>query len=465
MAITTKKKGSFRRNVISTMMLISVLSLGMTGVISLGFVDLIGDNTTSMSSTALEEQIERNVELTAETNALVINQKISNAEALINATAVECEFLFDSDSTFEAREAYYDYFFEYPLSGPNPDDIALDDDYGINVSWNYSSWYIPGSNSLNYATYNASMSDRLGKVSNLDYMFKYSHQQLPDFRWLYVAFADDLFINYPGSIVGDSDAVRNDVDQRWYPTQDDWYQSILAGAGNIVYVDPYYDPVDNVLLMSVGKAVYFENGTLIGVVAGDITVEEIKTKILDVQVLETGYAALITGSGGIVAHPEVDDSDYVWYDLDLPPLIDFEVNTNPVTAALTSAQMIQIISGTTGIIEYQRDGVELILAYAPIGVAGYICIIIVPVEEAQAAIPALEARILEANTQATTFIIAITIGGIFIAGIVAVVISNQITSPLQYLMDLAMRNVSAMIMKVKLDTTDLQVDTSYTGKD
>ena len=375
MAVTTQKKGSFRRSVISSFIIISVLSLGMTGVISLGFVNLIGDNTTSMSSTALEEQIERNVELTAEKNALVINQKISNAEALVNAIAVECEFLLDSDSTFNAREAYYDYFFGYPSSGPHPDDIALDDEYGINVSWNYSSWYIPGSNSLNYDTHNASMSDRLGKISNLDYMFKYSHNQMPDFRWLYVAFADNLFINYPGSIVGDSDAVRNDVNQRWEPTQDDWYQSILAGGGNIVYVDPYYDPVDNVLLMSVGKAVYFDNGTLIGVVAGDITVEEIKTKILDVQVLETGYAVLITESGGIVAHPEVADSDYTWYDPNLPPLIDFEVNTNPVTAALTSAQMIQITSGTTGIIEYQRDGVDLILAHTEVGIAGYICII------------------------------------------------------------------------------------------
>ena len=107
----------------------------------------------------------------------------------------------------------------------------------------------------------------------------------------------------------------------------------------------------------------------------------------------------------------------------------------------------------------------MILAYTPVGIGGYICIIVVPISEVQAAIPELEDRILAANDQATAFIIAITVAGIFIAGIVAVAIANQITGPLEYLMDLAMRNVSAMIKQEKLDTDDLQVDASYTGQD
>ena len=62
-------------------------------------------------------------------------------------------------------------------------------------------------------------------------------------------------------------------------------------------------------------------------------------------------------------------------------------------------------------------------------------------------------------------ILAITVAGIFIAGAVAVGVANQITGPLQYLMDLATRNVSAMIREEKLDTDDLQVDKSYMDKD
>jgi HAMP domain-containing protein len=96
---------------------------------------------------------------------------------------------------------------------------------------------------------------------------------------------------------------------------------------------------------------------------------------------------------------------------------------------------------------------------------GYICIIVVPLNEVLAAIPALEARIETATLQATLFILTITVAGILIAAGVAVVISNQITGPLQYMMDLATKNVAAMIKQEPLDSLHLRVDATYTSKD
>ncbi len=462
---TTQKKGSFRRNVIATFLVISVLSLGITGVISYQFIGFIGGVTTSQSSDALEQQIRLNMKLTAEENADVIGQKLRSAEGLVASIAEECEQLLDSDSTYLPREnIYYDYFFEYGASGTYPEDTHFEERYGINVSWNYSSWYIPGSDSSNYMTYFTANQVRLERVSNLDFMFQYVHSQLPEFRWLYVGFENDLWINYPGSDVGGTDSDR--AAEPWYPTDDDFYQEIRAGMGEMVYYGPYLDPIENVLLMSIGRAVYDDTATLIGIVAGDISIENIRTKILDVQVLETGYAALITETGDILAHPNVDDEVYERYDAQfgrLPTLQEFEVDGT--TSALTPVQINQILSGVTGIVNFTKNGEDYILAYTPVEVGGYICIIIVPVDEVLAAIPALEARIAEANLAATMFILAITIGGIFIAGAVAVVVANQITGPLQYLMDLATRNVSAMIREEKLDSDDLQVDKSYMDKD
>jgi len=77
----------------------------------------------------------------------------------------------------------------------------------------------------------------------------------------------------------------------------------------------------------------------------------------------------------------------------------------------------------------------------------------------------LEERIDAASQQALAFILAITVGGIIVAGAVAIVISNQITRPLQYLMDLATRNVEAMIKEESLDAIDLRVDTTYISQD
>ncbi|MFW9921340.1 MAG: cache and HAMP domain-containing protein, partial [Candidatus Thorarchaeota archaeon] len=360
-------------------------------------------------------------------------------------------------------DIYYDYLFRNLSTAP--EDAYYDAErYGINISWNYSSWYIPGSDSGNYMTYFTSNQDRLERVSNLDFMFQYAHIQLPEFRWLYVGFENDLWINYPGSDVGGSDTDRGS--DPWYSTDDEFYQVIRAGMGQMVYYGPYLDPIDNVLLMSIGRAVYDDTATLIGIVAGDISIENIRTKILDVQVLETGYAALITESGDILAHPDVDDDVYERYDAQfgrLPTLQEFEVDGTE--SALTPIQINNILSGSTGIEVFSKEGEDYILAYTPVEVGGYICIIIVPVNEVQAAIPALEARIAEANLAATMFILAITVAGIFIAGAVAVVVANQITGPLQYLMDLATRNVSAMIREEKLDSDDLQVDKSYMDKD
>ena len=149
----TKKRGSFRRNVIVTFVTISIISLAATGTISYFFVNLIGDFTTAESTSALENQIQTNMDLTAKKTSLVINQKLTTAESMIAALAVEAEWLLSDESTMDPRITYYDYFFEYGLPGEYPDDTGYDAYYDLRVSWNYSSWYVPESTSSNYLTY------------------------------------------------------------------------------------------------------------------------------------------------------------------------------------------------------------------------------------------------------------------------------------------------------------------------
>ncbi len=455
----TKKKGKFRTNVIATFLVISFVSLTATGFISLTFVDLIGNSTRDQSSDALETQIQTNMDQTAQKTALVINQKLASAEGMIAAAASELESLFEDGSTYEYREVFYDLFFEDDTVASAPVDNHYDANYDLNVSWTYSSWYIDGTDSTDYDVYESANVDKLGRVSNLDYMFKAIHDQL-DFRWLYVAFADDgLFINYPGSILGGPDGDRGTYD----PRGEYWYQTIWAGNGDMVFVEPYYDEFDNVLLISIGKVVY-RNSIPFAVISGDITIEDIKEKVINVQVLESGYAFLLDSAGGVVAHPEVEDDDYL---LGLPALLDVEVNPD-FSSALTQTNVDQITSvaaETSGTLRYTRGGAEHILVFTQVGKGDYICVISVPLDEVLESIPLLEARIAEQNTAAASYIILITAVGILVAGIVAVAISNTVTKPLQYLMDLAERNVAARIRDQPLDTTDLQVDQMYIAQD
>ena len=450
----TKKKGKFRTNVILTFLVISFVSLSATGVVSITFVDLIGTFTLDQSSLALQTQIETNMEKTAQKTALVINQKLASAQGMVEAAAAELEALFDTSSTYANRDFFYNALFENDTIAPDPVDNHYDANYDLNVSWTYSSWFHRSYDSTDYTDYELAESDKLGRVSNMDYIFKSIHDQI-DFRWLYIAFADDgLFINYPGSL----------LDFPGYdPRVEYWYTTIAAGNGDTVFVDPYYDEFDNVLLISIGKLVY-SDGIPLAVISGDITITDIQEKVIDVSVLDTGYSFLLNSLGEIVAHPEVDDTQYL---LGLPYLLDVEEDDTTIDP-LTENDMDAIrdvLAGTSGSLRYTRDSSESILVFTPVGKGGYICVISVPLEEVLEALPPLEARIAAANAEATSFIIFATIGGIMIAGIVAVSVSNTITRPLQYLMDLATRNAAARIRDEPLDAVDLQVDQSYISKD
>jgi len=451
----TKKKGSFRTNVIATFLVISLVSLSATGFVSITFVDIIGNFTHDQSSLALQTQIETNMEKTAEKTALVINQKLTSAQGMIEAAAAELESLFDSSSTYANREVFFHEIFENDSIASAPVDSHYDASYGLNVSWTYSSWYHRDYSDLNYATYEAAESDKLGRVSNIDYIFKSIEEQI-QFRWLYIAFVDDgLFINYPGSLL--------DI-PNYDPRGEYWYTTIATGSDTTTFVDPYYDEIDNVLLISIGKMVY-SNGNPLAVISGDITISDIQEKVIDVSVLDSGYAFLLNEFGEIVAHPEVDDTAYLG---GLPYLLDIEedvTTVDPLTEDDMEIILGSLITETSGSLRYTRVDSEKILVFTPVGKGGYICIISVPLEEVLEALPPLAARIVAANAEAAQFILFVTIGGILIAGLVAVSVSNTITRPLQYLMDLATRNAAARIRDEPLDTAELQVDQSYISKD
>ena len=207
----------------------------------------------------------------------------------------------------------------------------------------------------------------------------------------------------------------------------------------------------------------YSDGIPLAVISGDITISDIQEKVIDVSVLDSGYAFLLNSLGEIVAHPEVDDTAYL---TGLPYLLDVEeddTTDDPLTE--NDMDTIRDVTETSGSLRYTRAGNESILVFTPVEKGGYICVISVPLHEVLEALPPLEARIALANEQAASFILFVTIGGIVIAGIVAVSVANTITGPLQYLMDLATRNAAARIRDEPLDAAELQVDQSYISKD
>jgi HAMP domain-containing protein len=417
--------------------ILSILFIGGIGGMSYLLFKRAGDQTITDSITALEEQITANIETTAEQNADIINEKLTNAAAMVEYQATELEYLFSADNRFGPRDVYYDYVFEYDLPSA-PSDTTYDEKYGINVSYNYSSYYFEGSTSLTPEPQNDLQNVTLSTVASMDYVFQRIHDNAPEFRWLYISFVlddTDLFINYPGSIFMEDDTIRTLYP--YEPHLEDWYIAVHDGNGAITFTEPYFDEFDEVPLITIGRVAYFEqNDSELAVICGDISIDDMVNKITNVQVLDTGYASLIMNNGLVVAHPEYEPTianpDFLSID-------DVEANNDSgvLTPALTSQQFDTITSGQSGILRYTRDGQERFLAYQPVGDTDYISIIILPVDEALEGIDPVETRMNQAiRTNVNT--IWIIVGVSFAIGItVGLILTAYLTRPFTHLVKVA----------------------------
>jgi HAMP domain-containing protein len=409
-----------------------LLFISVIGVLSIGFTDLIGNTTYDQSTSALQTQIQTNLQSQSGQIASIIHQKFENAESMVLMMANELEHILN-DSRYGDREVYYDWFFEYDRSpGLVPTDTYYDTSYQVWLSWSYASYYFPGSNHTNYGQRSAKFNETIEKVASMDYIFQNIHTNAPDFRWLYIAFADtNLFINYPGSVVGGTLAER--MADPYYPTTQPWYQEVIAGQGEIVFTEPYFDEIDGVPLITIGRAVYYPNGSLMGSICGDISIQDIVDKILDFQILDTGYASLITSTSLVIAHPEYIPSDPTE---PLPLISEVEINTDD-SSALTSGQITQITSGNSELLSYTRNGESRYLAYTPVEKGDYICLVVVPEAEAIASVAPLAGRMAAAISTTTFQVIVLMVITLVASIIIGTVIAFYIVKPISHLTDLA----------------------------
>lgn len=420
---------SIRTNIMVSFVLLSLIFMISIGGLSYYLMDRVGDQTIDESTLALETQIKDNMLSTATKNSEIINEKLSSAEAMVRLMASEYDYLFNHENRYGPRDVYYDWWFENNLS-LIPTDTHYDAAYDINLSWNYSSYYFTdGTADSGYLPENSKENYTLETVASMDYVFQNIHDNAPEFRWLYITFNfatdRDLFINYPGSIL------FGDLNERilfpYLPHTEPWYLDVFAGAGDIVFTAPYFDEIDKVPLVTIGRSVYFDdNGSLLGVICGDISIEDMVDIILEVSVLESGYASLITGDGTVIAHPEA-----------IPDEFTTDFATIAAVEGLTAEQIATITSGETGILKYTRDGDERFLAYTPVGKGDYISIIVLPVDEAIGGIDPVIDRMTQAISNNLTWLIIIASVSFAIGIVMGLILTAFITRPINHLTKVA----------------------------
>lgn len=115
-----------------------------------------------------------------------------------------------------------------------------------------------------------------------------------DTSYVYMGTKWGGFIQYPdGFLVSDYD-----------PRKRPWYIQAMNNPDKIVISDPYEDySKPNNPLISASTTIKDNNGTILGVMGLDISLDKLSQIISNIKISDTGYIFLINNYGTIIAHP------------------------------------------------------------------------------------------------------------------------------------------------------------------
>jgi methyl-accepting chemotaxis protein len=212
----------------------------------------------------------------------------------------------------------------------------------------------------------------------MDNIYRSLRESSEDYIWLYMGFSPDisdtrLFRNYPyDNLFYFEDWYSPGLD--YDPTIEEWYlnaASILDDS--IAFTSPYGDPSTG-LVISMGRPVRFDNGTLIGVVSADVTLDTIMANVLGIEVLDSGYAYLLESDGDLIAHPELVAEGQTLNEAEFAGASSSEI------AAFTTL-LPTMLSAESGQDTFQKRGEEWYVTYSKVNVTGFVLAIVVPTAE------------------------------------------------------------------------------------
>jgi hypothetical protein len=273
----------------------------------------------------------------------------------------------------------------------------------------------------------------LNTSSNMDNIYRALHEATPDYIWLYMAFNptycdNHLMRNYPydNLIYFQQDEDGNPVQPAddYEPILEDWYTNPAAETGNNVVISSTYEDPSTGLVLSMGRPAHFTNGSLIGVVSADVTLQTILASVLNIQVLDSGYSFLLNADGSVIGHPSFEVEGQTIYDLE------FGSSVSPDAIAFQSTLNTALTSGF-GQTTYMKGGQDWYITYSRVENSNFLLAVVVPVTEVIA--PAL--AILESVQTQTFFLTAILVGVLAVVAVVVTMASynrgNAVVEPIK----------------------------------
>ena len=166
----------------------------------------------------------------------------------------------------------------------------------------------------------------------------------PKFLFIYSGFEIDEIIHYyPGSFM----SVPN-----YSPITREWYYKAKDSIGEVIITEPYFDATTGASVLTISKALLDNNEIFFGVVACDITLFEIQSKLYSTKILEKGFLMFVSIGGMVLNVPEI------WNVTQTSAIIIYDTGSTGISKKLWE----NIVSSEDGkIFEFTRAGSEYLL--------------------------------------------------------------------------------------------------------
>ncbi|MCK5239327.1 MAG: tetratricopeptide repeat protein [Candidatus Thorarchaeota archaeon] len=422
------------KRIVITFVIVSLIPILFISAISTYTIVNVSNENAADAAVALENEEIANLERIAGDTALFIEERMQNYIDGVYLMENYAEDLFNGRISATPQHSYYwDSTVELAETGMSVPGIEYNDLYYYElensvvmspgmISYNVSTYYMPRSyypTGGNPFPLDDVTQTYLNISSNMDNVFRSLHEMNEDYIWLYMGFDPGvcdthLFRNYPYDTLqyfrmddetGAALAPEDDYD----PPLEPWYTnaaSLVMSDNSIAITSPYGDPSTG-LVISLGRPIYFDNGTLIGVVSADVTMDTILTSVLDIQVLDTGYGYILEDDGDVLAHRLLTD--------DRESLVGLEFSSSTEAAAFSSILTTALVAGS-GQETFVKNGEQWYLTYETVENTGFLLAVIVPTSEVVAPAEAILALV-----EYQTIFLTIVLAGVLVG--VAVVVS------------------------------------------
>lgn len=140
-----------------------------------------------------------------------------------------------------------------------------------------------------------------------------------------------------------------DFDARLRP----WYRKAVEGKGSVVFSDPYSDAQSQKIIISLCRALYDGEGKLLGVLGGDIFLDELNDYVVSLQIFGKGNGILLLKDGTVLAGPHAED------------ILKVNLAEAPQLPEPLRAVARRMIGGERGRRHYSYGGSDREMFYAP----------------------------------------------------------------------------------------------------